>query len=67
MQLPLYLHPFGHAAAWYASFVLCAIVACDAVSSAERIARYKKFKDFEARIMVATDLFGRGIDIERGA
>jgi len=31
----------------------------------ERIAAYKKFKDFEARIMVATDIFGRGIDIER--
>jgi len=31
----------------------------------ERIERYKNFKDFGARIMVATDLFGRGIDIER--
>jgi len=31
----------------------------------ERLARYKKFKDFEARILVATDLCGRGIDIER--
>jgi len=31
----------------------------------ERIERYKKFKEFKARIMVATDLFGRGIDIER--
>lgn len=31
----------------------------------ERIAQYKKFKDFHARILVATDLFGRGIDIER--
>lgn len=31
----------------------------------ERIARYKSFKDFEKRIMVSTDLFGRGIDIER--
>jgi len=36
-----------------------------AMKQPERIARYKKFKDFEARIMVATDLFGRGIDIER--
>lgn len=36
-----------------------------AMPQPERIARYKKFKDFEARIMVATDLFGRGIDIER--
>jgi len=31
----------------------------------ERIACYKKFKEFEARIMVATNIFGRGIDIER--
>merc|ERR1712193_519135 len=31
----------------------------------ERIARYKQFKDFQKRILVATDLFGRGMDIER--
>merc|ERR1712039_1080446 len=31
----------------------------------ERIERYKQFKEFRKRIMVATDLFGRGIDIER--
>jgi len=31
----------------------------------ERIERYKKFKDFQARIMVATNIFGRGIDINR--
>lgn len=31
----------------------------------ERISRYQQFKNFEKRIMVATDLFGRGIDIER--
>merc|ERR1712225_222092 len=31
----------------------------------ERINRYKQFKEFQKRIMVATDLFGRGIDIER--
>lgn len=30
-----------------------------------RINRYKSFKDFNKRIMVATDVFGRGIDIER--
>src|SRR5690606_24041031 len=30
-----------------------------------RIARYKQFKDFNKRICVATDVFGRGIDIER--
>lgn len=31
----------------------------------ERIARYKKFKEGASRIMVATNIFGRGIDIER--
>merc|ERR1712091_613386 len=31
----------------------------------ERINRYKQFKEFKKRIMVCTDLFGRGIDIER--
>merc|ERR1719281_2130314 len=31
----------------------------------ERIVRYKQFKEFQKRIMVCTDLFGRGIDIER--
>merc|ERR1711967_191088 len=31
----------------------------------DRINRYKQFKDFQKRIMVSTDLFGRGIDIER--
>lgn len=30
----------------------------------ERIKRYQSFKNFEKRIMVATDIFGRGIDIE---
>jgi len=31
----------------------------------ERISRYKAFKDFKQRVLVSTDLFGRGIDIER--
>jgi ATP-dependent RNA helicase UAP56/SUB2 len=31
----------------------------------ERISRFKDFKDFKSRVLVATDLFGRGIDIER--
>lgn len=35
------------------------------MAQSERIARYKSFKDFQKRIMVATDIFGRGIDIER--
>jgi len=35
------------------------------LSQEDRIARYRQFKDFQKRIMVSTDLFGRGIDIER--
>lgn len=31
----------------------------------ERLKRYQQFKNFEKRILVATDLFGRGMDIER--
>jgi len=36
-----------------------------AMSQEDRISKYKSFKDFNARILVSTDLFGRGIDIER--
>jgi ATP-dependent RNA helicase UAP56/SUB2 len=31
----------------------------------ERIKRYNDFKGFKHRIMVATEIFGRGIDIEK--
>jgi len=31
----------------------------------ERLTRYQAFKDFQKRILVATNLFGRGMDIER--
>ncbi|XP_004522064.1 ATP-dependent RNA helicase WM6 [Ceratitis capitata] len=31
----------------------------------ERLQRYQEFKDFQKRILVATNLFGRGLDIER--
>ena len=31
----------------------------------ERIERYRSFKEFNKRICVSTDVFGRGIDIER--
>jgi len=30
----------------------------------ERIAKFQEFKEFKKRILVTTDLFGRGIDIE---
>jgi ATP-dependent RNA helicase UAP56/SUB2 len=31
----------------------------------DSIKRYTAFKAFEKRILVATDIFGRGIDVER--
>jgi ATP-dependent RNA helicase UAP56/SUB2 len=31
----------------------------------ERLKRFNEFKNFEKRILVSTDVFGRGIDIER--
>ncbi|XP_064457530.1 spliceosome RNA helicase DDX39B isoform X2 [Ornithodoros turicata] len=36
-----------------------------AMTQEERLARYQQFKDFHKRILVATNLFGRGMDIER--
>lgn len=33
--------------------------------SSQRLSRYQQFKDFQRRILVATNLFGRGMDIER--
>lgn len=35
------------------------------MSQEERLERYKQFKNFQKRILVATNLFGRGMDIER--
>jgi len=31
----------------------------------ERLDRYNKFKEYKARILVSTDIFGRGVDFER--
>jgi len=36
-----------------------------AMQQEERLAKYQQFKDFQQRLLVATDLFGRGMDIER--
>lgn len=30
-----------------------------------RLDNFKKFKQFEVRILISTGLFGRGIDVER--
>jgi ATP-dependent RNA helicase UAP56/SUB2 len=37
----------------------------DVLISVDSIKRYTAFKAFEKRILVATDIFGRGIDVER--
>ncbi|XP_055346918.1 spliceosome RNA helicase Ddx39b-like [Paramacrobiotus metropolitanus] len=42
-----------------------AIAIHSAMTQEERLSRYQQFKDFEKRLLVATDLFGRGMDIER--
>eukprot|EP00931_Biecheleriopsis_adriatica_P050970 TRINITY_DN2952_c0_g1_i1.p1 TRINITY_DN2952_c0_g1~~TRINITY_DN2952_c0_g1_i1.p1 ORF type:complete len:435 (-),score=121.80 TRINITY_DN2952_c0_g1_i1:31-1335(-) len=34
-------------------------------AKADRIERFQAFKDFKKRILVTTDLFGRGMDVER--
>jgi len=36
-----------------------------AMNQEERLKRYQAFKNFQKRILVATNLFGRGMDIER--
>lgn len=63
MQLPLHLYSFGArsggAVCRFSRFLLALI------PSLRSIDRYKKFKNFEKRILVATDIFGRGIDVER--
>jgi len=35
------------------------------LSQEERLDRYNKFKEYKSRIMISTDLFGRGVDFER--
>merc|ERR1719424_2500974 len=39
--------------------------ALDKLMQEERIKLYQNFKDFKHRILVSTDIWGRGIDIER--
>eukprot|EP00033_Pygsuia_biforma_P001436 GCRY01001621.1.p1 GENE.GCRY01001621.1~~GCRY01001621.1.p1 ORF type:complete len:474 (+),score=75.28 GCRY01001621.1:123-1424(+) len=41
------------------------IVITSQIKQEERIERFQQFKDFNKRILVTTNLFGRGIDIER--
>eukprot|EP01120_Amphizonella_sp_Union-15-10_P014367 TRINITY_DN6939_c0_g1_i2.p1 TRINITY_DN6939_c0_g1~~TRINITY_DN6939_c0_g1_i2.p1 ORF type:complete len:438 (+),score=83.21 TRINITY_DN6939_c0_g1_i2:29-1315(+) len=41
------------------------VVTHSSLAQEERISRYKSFKEFRCRIMVATSLFGRGVDFTR--
>lgn len=43
----------------------CFSICADDVFCPCRLSRYQQFKDFQRRILVATNLFGRGMDIER--
>jgi ATP-dependent RNA helicase UAP56/SUB2 len=45
--------------------VIIFVKSTSGIPQEERIARYKEFKEFKKRICVSTDVFGRGIDIER--
>ena len=45
--------------------VASTFVKTNVVSIKHSIRRYKTFKEFNKRMMVATDIFGRGIDVER--
>jgi len=63
MQLPfdcstLWRKPRGAVGA-----TICKLYSCS--WQLNSIKRYKEFKEFNKRICVATDVFGRGIDIER--
>jgi len=44
---------------------ICHVLICELMFLVGRLTRYKNFKEGHKRILVATDLVGRGIDIER--
>ena len=64
MQLPQYRCPL-----WcLPRGAVCTLISLTKPTSSDvpnSIKRYKEFKEFNKRICVATDVFGRGIDIER--
>ena len=41
------------------------MITCISTPYSHNCTRYQQFKDFQKRILVATNLFGRGMDIER--
>jgi superfamily II DNA/RNA helicase len=64
VQFPEYQYSFG-ACTGRAVRCLRYIVYLRINAFYSRISRYSAFKAFEKRILVATDIFGRGIDVER--
>ena len=64
MQLPQHRRSFGSQPGRAVSLPLSLSFKHIILNKAS-IKRYKEFKEFNKRICVATDVFGRGIDIER--
>jgi superfamily II DNA/RNA helicase len=67
-QVVIFVRSFQRARALCQLLCECSFPAMDIHSNMpqeERIQKYKAFKNFEKRILVATDIFGRGIDIQR--
>jgi len=55
-----------HQNLWWIVFYIVVVTLCMCVHCLMcRLNRYQQFKDFQKRILVATNLFGRGMDIER--
>lgn len=65
LQFPQYLYSLGLAAGGAVRQVRTQLRVKIADLRSSSIARYTAFKAFEKRILVATDIFGRGIDVER--
>jgi ATP-dependent RNA helicase UAP56/SUB2 len=67
-QLVIFVKSVGRADHLHRILVDCSFPAARLTSGmqqSERIETYQKFKEFNYRILVATNLVGRGIDIER--
>jgi ATP-dependent RNA helicase UAP56/SUB2 len=64
MQLPQHCSPLRRKSGRTVRLYII-IVPYPATNTTLSIKRYKEFKEFNKRICVATDVFGRGIDIER--
>lgn len=62
LQFPQYQHSLGPTTR--GAVCICYYVSYNRFDFV-RINRYTAFKAFEKRILVATDIFGRGIDVER--